>query len=185
MAAASTTTTVTVDGVANDGEPARGQRYRDREVLRSADHATVAGSEAADDIFVDANTSTIDGRGGNDRLVAYDGHDRIAGGAGNDYLEGGFGNDVLDGGPGIDQFNGDRTETNVIAIGNDEIRARDGAAEQIGCGIGADTATVDAGDVVAPDCETVNRGAGPGDASSRATRRSWASSSAGRSRSAG
>ena len=156
--------TVTVDGVANDGEAGEGDNVIAVEKFSvSADHATVAGTEAADDIFVDANTSTIDGRGGNDRLVAYDGHDRIAGGAGNDYLEGGFGNDVLDGGPGVDQFNGDRTESNVIAIGNDEIRARDGAAEQIGCGIGADTATVDAGDVVAPDCETVNRGPGPGD----------------------
>jgi hypothetical protein len=154
--------TVTVDGVANDGEAGEGDNVIAIEKFSvSADHATVAGSDAADDIFVDANTSTIDGRGGNDRLVAYDGHDRISGGDGNDFLEGGFGNDVLDGGAGVDQFNGDRTESNVIAIGNDEIRARDGNAEQIGCGIGADSATVDAGDVVAPDCETVNRSNGP------------------------
>jgi hypothetical protein len=55
------------------------------------------------------------------------------------------------------QRQGDRTETNVIAIGNDTIRARDGAAEQVNCGIGADTAQVDASDVVDPSCESVDR----------------------------
>ena len=46
---------------------------------------------------MDANSSTIKGLGGNDRLVAYDGNDTIEGGDGDDYLEGGFGNDVLNG----------------------------------------------------------------------------------------
>ena len=45
----------------------------------------------------------------------------------------------------------------MIAIGNDQIRARDGVAEQVNCGIGADTAQVDAGDVVDPSCESVDR----------------------------
>jgi hypothetical protein len=123
-----------------------------------ADQATVVGSDAADDFFVEANGSTIRGLGGNDHLVAYDGHDTIEGGDGNDYLEGGFGNDVLDGGAGVDQFMGDRTESNVIAIGNDQIHARDGASEQVNCGIGSDTAEVDASDVVDASCESVDRG---------------------------
>ena len=106
---------------------------------------------------MEANSSTVRGLGGNDRLVAYDGSDTLEGGDGDDYLEGGFGNDVLDGGAGTDQFMGDRTERDVIAIGNDQIRARDGVAEQVNCGIGADTATVDAGDAVDPSCETVIR----------------------------
>src|SRR6185503_14495276 len=75
----------------------------------------------------------------------------------NDLLEGGFGHDVLDGGAGVDQFQGDRIEQNVFAIGNDTIRARDGNAEQIACGVGADTAVVDASDVVDPTCESVDR----------------------------
>jgi len=150
---------VTVDGQPNDGEAGEGDNVIAVEKLRVvADHATVVGSDAADDIFVEANTSTIKGMGGNDKLVAYDGNDSIEGGAGDDYLEGGFGNDVLDGGPGKDTFMGDRTETNVIAIGNDEIRARDGIAEQIDCGIGSDKAEVDNSDVVAPSCESVDRG---------------------------
>lgn len=150
--------TVTVDGLANDGEPSEGDNVIDVEKFRVvADHATVLGSGAADDIFVEANSSTIRGLGGNDRLVAYDGNDTLEGGDGDDYLEGGFGNDVLDGGAGVDQFMGDRTEQNVIAIGNDQIRARDGAAEQVNCGIGSDTAQVDASDVVDSSCESVDR----------------------------
>ena len=122
----------------------------------TADHATIVGSDAADDIFVDANGSTISGLGGNDRLVAYDGSDTIEGGAGDDFLEGGFGNDVLDGGPGVDQF-GRPHRSDVIAIGNDRILARDGVPEPVNCGIGADTAQVDASDVVDPSCESVDR----------------------------
>jgi hypothetical protein len=153
---------VTVDGQANDGEPAEGDNVIAVEKLRVvADQATVVGSDAADDFFVEANSSTIRGMGGNDRLVAYDGSDTIEGGDGDDYLEGGFGNDVLDGGGGVDQFMGDSTERHVIAIGNDQIRARDGVSEQVNCGIGADTAQVDASDVVDPSCESVDRLAPP------------------------
>ncbi len=142
---------ITLDGLANDGEPSEGDNVIAVEKLRVvADEATVVGSDAAEDVFVEANSSTVRGLGGNDRLVAYDGSDTLEGGDGDDYLEGGFGNDVLDGGAGTDQFMGDRTERDVIAIGNDQIRARDGVAEQVNCGIGADTATVDAGDAVDP-----------------------------------
>jgi hypothetical protein len=149
---------VTNDGVANDGEAGEGDNVISVEGLRvEAAHATVVGTPGADDIFVDADTSLVRGLGGNDKLVAYDGNDTIEGGDGDDFLEGGFGNDVLDGGAGVDQFNGDRTEANVIAIGSDQIRARDGNAEQIDCGIGPDTAVVDASDTVA-NCETVDRG---------------------------
>ena len=150
---------VTVDSVANDGEAGEGDNVIAVEKLRvTADQATVVGSDANDDFFVEANTSTIRGLGGNDRLIAYDGHDTIEGGDGDDFLEGGFGNDTLTGGPGVDQFSGDRTESNVIAIGNDQIFARDGNAEQVSCGIGSDTAQVDGSDVVDTSCESVDRG---------------------------
>jgi hypothetical protein len=150
---------VTLDGQANDGERSEGDNVIAVEKFSvTADHATIVGSDAADDIFVDAfSTSTIKGLGGNDRLVAYDGSDTVEGGAGDDFLEGGYGNDVLDGGPGVDQFNGDRTERNVIAVGNDRILARDGVSEPVNCGIGADTAQVDANDVVDASCESVDR----------------------------
>ncbi len=154
---------VTNDGVANDGEAGEGDNVISVEGLRvEAGHATVVGTAGNDDIFVDADSSLIRGLGGNDKLVAYDGNDTIEGGDGDDFLEGGFGNDVLDGGAGVDQFNGDRTEQNVIAIGNDQIRARDGNAEQVSCGIGSDTAQVDASDVVDATCETIDRAGGSG-----------------------
>jgi hypothetical protein len=153
------TVSVTVDGQANDGEPGEADNVIAVEKFRvTADQVTVVGSDAADDIFVEADASTIRGLGGNDRLVGYDGADTIDGGDGDDYLEGGFGNDVLDGGAGVDQFQGDRTERDVIAVGNDEIRARDGNAEQVNCGIGSDTAQVDPGDVVDASCESVDPG---------------------------
>ncbi len=149
---------VTLDGVANDGETGENDNVTGVEkLLVSAGHATIVGSDAAEQFTVDANSSGVKGMGGNDRLVAWDGADTLEGGDGDDFLEGGFGNDVLDGGAGVDQFNGDRTETDVIAIGNDQIRARDGNAEQIDCGIGSDTAQVDALDVVAATCESVDR----------------------------
>ena len=149
---------VTLDGVANDGEAGENDNVIGVEkLLVSADTATIVGSDAAEEFTVDAHSSSAKGMGGNDRLIAWDGADTLEGGDGDDFLVGGFGNDVLDGGAGVDQFNGDRTETNVIAIGNDTIRARDGNGEQIDCGIGSDTAQVDANDVVAATCESVDR----------------------------
>ncbi len=152
---------VSEDGQPNDGEAGEGDNVISVEKFRVvADNATVVGTEDADDIFIEAySTSTMRGLGGNDRLIAYDANDTIEGGPGDDFLEGGFGNDVLDGGAGVDQFNGDRTETNVFAVGNDQIRARDGNSEQISCGLGSDTAQVDASDVVDASCESVDPGA--------------------------
>jgi Ca2+-binding RTX toxin-like protein len=149
---------VTVDGVNNDGEAGEGDNVIAVEKFYIvASHATFVGSGAGDDVFVEGYSSLIRGMGGNDRLVAYDGNDTIEGGDGDDYLEGGFMNDVLDGGPGVDQFVGDRTERDVVAAGSDQIRARDGNPELVNCGIGADTAQVDASDTVDPTCETVDR----------------------------
>jgi hypothetical protein len=155
---------VTIDGRPNDGDPGEGDNVLGVEKLTViANHATVIGDDAPNDFTVVAgNSSTIEGRGGNDRLVAQDGNDSISGGDGDDYLEGGFGNDVLDGGAGVDQFVGDRTERDVIATGNDRILARDGNAEQVTCGIGSDSAQVDANDVVDATCESVDRALLPG-----------------------
>lgn len=151
--------TISVDGQANDGEAGEGDNVIAVEKFTvTANNASITGSDAADDIFVESFTgSTIRGLGGNDRLVAYDANDTLEGGPGDDFLQGGFGNDVLDGGTGVDQFNGDRTETDVFAVGNDQIRARDGNREQVSCGLGSDTAEVDTIDVVDSSCEGIDR----------------------------
>ncbi len=153
------TLTISLDGVANDGEAGENDNVLGVEKLSArADVVTLTGDNGPNDLFVEAGSSTLRGLGGDDRLVTYDGNDTIEGGDGNDFIEAGFGNDVLDGGAGVDQFSGDRTESNVFAVGNDEIRARDGNAEQVGCGIGGgDRAIVDANDVVASDCEAIDR----------------------------
>ncbi len=157
------TLSISLDGLANDGEAGEGDNVFAVEKLSArADVVTLIGDNGPNDLFVEAGAATLRGLGGDDRLVTHDGNDVIEGGDGNDFLEAGFGNDVLDGGAGVDQFSGDRTESNVFAVGNDEIRARDGNAEQIGCGIGGgDRAIVDFGDVVASDCESVDRSKGP------------------------
>lgn len=76
---------------------------------------------------------------GDDVLVGNAAANSLNGGSGNDTIEGGTGNDVLSGGGG-----------------NDTIRARDGFADFVNCGEGADTAEVDTLDTV-EECETVNR----------------------------
>ena len=151
---------ITLDGQANDGEPGEGDNVTAVEKLNMvANHATFIGTDAAEDVFIESNSSTVRGLGGNDHLVTYDGNDDIEGGGGDDFLQGGFGNDVLDGGAGVDQFLGDRTESNVFAVGNDTVRARDGNAEQIDCGIGGgDSVVADSNDVVSTTCESVDRG---------------------------
>jgi RTX calcium-binding nonapeptide repeat (4 copies) len=150
---------ISLDGVANDGEAGEGDNVVGVEKITARGGAvTLTGDNGPNDFLVEAGTATLRGLGGNDHLVTWDGNDTIEGGDGDDFLEAGFGNDVLDGGPGVDQFNGDRNERDVFAIGNDEIRARDGNLEQIGCGIGGgDRAIVDANDVVASDCEAIER----------------------------
>lgn len=158
-----TSVSVTLDGLANDGTPGEGDNVgADVEQLTLfAESVAFLGTDGAQSVTVSGGRSTIDGRSGNDHLIAFDGSDTLLGGEGDDHLEGGFGNDVLEGGPGRDTFLGDTSERAVIAAGNDEIRARDGVDEQVDCGIGADVAHVDAGDAV-DRCESVQRAPAPG-----------------------
>jgi hypothetical protein len=151
---------VSLNGAADDGGPGEGDNVMpDVERVKALGrNVTMIGSDGANELIATGNSSTIRGLGGDDRLIGADGADSLEGGEGADYLEGGFGPDVLDGGGGVDQFVGDKTERDVIASGNDTIRARDGLAEQVNCGVGSDSATVDPADVVDPSCEAVDRG---------------------------
>ena len=137
---------VSVDGQPNDGEAGEGDNVIAVEKIRvTADQATVVGSDANDDFFVEANGGTIKGLGGNDRLVAYDGHDTLEGGDGDDYLEGGFGNDVLDRwarrGP-VPWATAPRQQRNRRSATTRSARVT-AVAEQVSCGLGSDTAQVD------------------------------------------
>lgn len=78
----------------------------------------------------------------------------LSGGDGNDSLEGGPGNDTLRGNKGIDTLSG--------GGGDDLIDVRGDRGDIVSCGGGNDTARADASDLVATDCETIERPAAPG-----------------------
>jgi hypothetical protein len=170
--------TVTVNGVADDGRPGKGDDVRDLDALSLFVPATVVGGEGDELLEVhapaDSAGSTIDGRGGADTIRTGASRDVLTGGAGPDRVEGGFGNDTVTGGPGRDELFGDSTaaqcggggQSCTLPFGNDTIEARDGEVDQVDCGVGTDKAVVDAVDVVADNCETVDR---PGAAGPKAT----------------
>ena len=79
-------------------------------------------------------------------LRGVSGVDILIGGAFDDRLLGGTGNDTLTGNGGGDQL--------VAGDGDDLVNARDGVADRVDCGAGADTVVADAVDVVA-GCESV------------------------------
>jgi Ca2+-binding RTX toxin-like protein len=77
------------------------------------------------------------------------GPDTLTGSASSNVLRGWLDNDVLTGGPNSDLLVGEG--------GDDTINAQDATPDAIRCGSGNDTANVDNVDLVATDCETVNR----------------------------
>jgi Thrombospondin type 3 repeat/RTX calcium-binding nonapeptide repeat (4 copies) len=86
---------------------------------------------------------------GADTLHSGAGADEVVGGEGDDALAGGAGDDIMSGDQGADGIDGGE--------GADEIRARDGEADTVACGPGADSVDADGVDVVAADCEQVTR----------------------------
>ncbi len=82
-------------------------------------------------------------------IYGTEGDDKITGSAAANTLDGAGGADLLDGGAGPDVLIGGE--------GDDTIAARDGEVDRIECGGGRDSVTVDLGDVVAADCESVTK----------------------------
>jgi Ca2+-binding RTX toxin-like protein len=100
---------------------------------------------------------------GNDQVFALAGNDNVAGNKGNDVINGDEGNDTLSGKKGADHING--------GTGSDVINARgDGkksGPDTITCGeddgeydTATDTVKADRNDIVAADCEVVDRPGG-------------------------
>jgi Thrombospondin type 3 repeat/RTX calcium-binding nonapeptide repeat (4 copies) len=91
-------------------------------------------------------------------VLAGPGADRVESGSAADELSGDEGNDTLDGGGGDDVLAGDEgADTLAGGAGSDRIAARDGEADSVSCGEGADTVEADTLDRVAADCESVAR----------------------------
>ncbi len=161
--------TVSLDGAANDGRPGESDNVTGLEKIYLNAPATLIGGNDADEFTVfntgDGSTKLV-GNGGNDKLSAFDHSDEVDGGAGDDQLAGGYGDDTVTGGPGRDQIHGDAPSSACnyiqcrLPFGNDTIYAQDGEVDSIDCGIGNDTAYVDANDVVS-GCENVIKGSGP------------------------
>lgn len=160
---------VTLNDQADDGNPSEGDNVRD-------DIETFVLSEGDDSFVGSAHRDVVDpwlgndvarGGGGDDEIVDNSGDDQLFGDAGADLLVGGSGNDTVDGGAGTDTLFGDvrSCDAYFCPVGADRILARDGEVDAISCGAGADTAQVDATDVVSADgfqvCESVDRAAAP------------------------
>lgn len=161
---------VSFDGVANDGYPGEADNYAtDLENLSATGTAPsidFAGNDARNVVQLRSQSAdTVKGLGGDDLIDGANGNDTLDGGDGNDTIYGGGNDDTIIGGPGLDSLNGEGSASGffVSIAGNDRIDARDGIAENLNCGPGADTAIVDALDVVPQDpgslCEVVDRGA--------------------------
>jgi hypothetical protein len=156
-----------VDDGPGDGFAGEGDELRAVEVLRVTSPGTVAGSAAADEITVVNGPTVVDGRDGDDVVYGGVDADELRGGAGADRLAGGPGGDTVVGGPGRDTLSGDGQQS--AGFGSDTIDARDGEVDTVDCGPGTDRVLADADDVVAADCETVERTVrggprpGPGD----------------------
>lgn len=158
---------VTLDGVANDGRAGEADQVTSVERMQLLVAATLDGSAIPGPVDLkvfrtSAAGSRLVGTAANDVLTGYDYDDTIIGGAGDDLIVGGNGNDTITGGLGRDTINGDSvTSSGIVAYGNDTIDVRDGEVDNVTCGVGTDRVIADAGDIVAPDCETVERPAGP------------------------
>ena len=162
---------VSLDGVANDGRPGEGDNVVGVERVVSGSAGSFTGDDAANEFVAPevGAAGVLVGLGGNDTLIAGDSHgDKVDGGAGDDVIDGGFGDDTLVGGPGRDVVNGDRKSRcneyhcDYLGLGNDTIDVRDGEIDSVTCGVGTDRVIADANDVIAADCETVERSAGTG-----------------------
>jgi Ca2+-binding RTX toxin-like protein len=109
--------------------------------------ALAAGEALADAELGGGGDDALRGADGGQRLAGFGGEDGIWGLAGDDGLSGGGGDDELYGGPGRDALLG--------GAGDDFIEAKDGQRDYVWCGPGDDVVSVDLGDRVARNCETL------------------------------
>ena len=149
------------DGSAGEGDNAHGDVEA---VVGSTLDDVLTGNDGAQQLSGHAGFDRIDGLGGDDIVNGGTGDDELYGGAGRDRVEGSADEDYLEGGAGEDIFEGDNVcSAEPCTGGSDFIQARDGEADTVNCGVGADTALVDDIDVVAQDtqhgCERIDRAA--------------------------
>jgi len=126
--------TITLDGVANDGDPTDDSGGR-RDNL-ATDVENVIGSPGDDTITGSADANLLHGYGGNDHLVGGGGNDELAGDNGSDTLDGGTGNDTLIG----DFFFGDSGSDTLNGEGGNDLLDGGPGADLLNGGVGVDAA---------------------------------------------
>ena len=136
--------------------------YEDRLARTDWPVADLDAGDGNDTINGSYGNDVLRGGAGNDTLRGIGGDDQIDGGPGDDTIHGGADNDTVSGGPGRDSINGDGDYSGSLGGGNDTLQARDGEIDRVACGFGADSAVLDADDVVdlVTDCEAVDRSGG-------------------------
>lgn len=134
--------TITLDGVANDGESGEGDNIAtDIEIVFGArGNDAITGSSSDNKIYGMSGDDNLHGGGGNDQIDGSLGDDRMYGEDGNDRLTGSDGNDILSGSTGTDQFTGNG--------GNDVMYANDGVKEKVTGAAGDDSADTDSLDIL-------------------------------------
>ena len=104
---------------------------------KSGDHGNdqLYGNDGNDTVFGEGGVDTLEGGNNNDTMDGGPDGDNVVGGDGDDTLHGGDGNDDVNGGTGTDGIFGDNND--------DYLRAKDGIADTVNGGAGADTAELD------------------------------------------
>ena len=171
---------VTLDGIANDGEPGEGDNATpDVAVVQGGwGNDRLTGSDEGVNVLLGARgNDVLDAAGGvldlvlagrgNDRvlggagagvLVGGAGHDLVLGGAGRDTLFGGADADLLHGGTGPDELYGELGPDRIYGdAGADKLRSLDGWRDLVDGGAGSDSAKVERRRDVVRRIETVHR----------------------------
>lgn len=108
------------------------------------------GESGVDTLIGGTSNDKLYGGGSNDQLTGNDGNDILDGGTGDDVLSGDGGNDTITGGSDDDRISGGSGADQLFGnAGDDFIGSKDGIKDSLDGGSGTDTATIDAGDVLA------------------------------------
>jgi Ca2+-binding RTX toxin-like protein len=159
---------ITMDNVANDGEPGENDNVHD-------DIESVSGTSFADTMIGAAGTQNFNGSGGpddleggpgDDSLTGSDGADTLAGEDGNDFIQGGIDADDMSGGPGSDAVDyNDHSAPVTVTINNNANDGTSGGAE--GDNVHTDVETLgggpDADNLTGSTLDNVIQGFGGGD----------------------
>jgi Ca2+-binding RTX toxin-like protein len=123
---------VTMDNVANDGEPGENDNVHDDiETLFGTDfNDTMIGAAGEQQINSFGGQDTLEGGPASDSLLSGDGADTIHGDAGSDFIQGGNDPDDMSGGPGLDQADyQDHSAQVTVTINNVANDGQGGGAE--------------------------------------------------------